>query len=77
MVHLFAVEYPGNVTEDPFSQIEEMVTGKYSNFNTFWHTIFLQCILSIGYSVFNDVNAAVALFCVLQAFILAASFVVR
>lgn len=74
LLHLFAVEYPGNVTEDPFSQIAEMVSGNYSNFNTFWHTIFMQGILSIGYAIFRDINAAVAVFCVFQASVMAAAF---
>lgn len=74
LVHLFLVEYPGNVTEDPFTQIGEIVAGQYSNFNTFWHTMFLQGILSIGYSVFGNVNAAVAFYCAVQAVIMAASF---
>lgn len=74
IAHLFLVEYPGNVTEDPFTQISEMCTGVYSNFNTFWHTIFMQGIFSVGYFVFGNVNAAVALFCLVQAFIMAASF---
>ncbi len=74
LIHLFLVEYPGNITEDPFTQISEMVSGSYSNFNTYWHTILFEFILSIGYSIFSDVNAAVALFCVIQALILAAAF---
>lgn len=74
LVHLLFVEYPGNVTEDPFTQIGEMVAGQYSNFNTFWHTMFLQGILSIGYSIFGNVNAAVAFYCAVQCVIMAASF---
>lgn len=75
LIHLFFVEFPGNVTEDPFSQISEMVSGHYSNFNTFWHTMFMQGILSIGYSIFGNVNAAVAVYCVVQSLIVTASFV--
>lgn len=74
LIHLFLVEYPGNVTEDPFSQIGEMVSGNYSNFNTFWHTIVMQQILSAGYGIFGDVNAAVALFCTVQALVMAYAF---
>lgn len=74
LIHLFLVEYPGNVTEDPFTQIGEMVTGQYSNFNTFWHTMFLHGILSVGYWLFGNVNAAVAFYCTVQAVIMTASF---
>ena len=74
-VHLFLVEYPGNLTEDTFTQISEMVKGEYSNFNTFWHTMLFRTVLSVGYSLFNDINAAAAFFCVIQMFVLNAAFV--
>lgn len=73
-IHLFLVEYPGNITQDPFTQISEMVSGSYSNFNTFWHTMLFQGILSIGYAFFSDLNAAIACFCVFQMLILAFAF---
>lgn len=74
LMHLFLVEYPGNVTEDPFSQIEEMVLGQYSNFNTYWHTRLLQAVLTLGYAIFSDLNASIALFCTLQSVIMAFAF---
>ncbi len=74
LLHLFLVEYPGNVTEDSFTQISEMVAGQYSNFNTFWHTMLFQGILRLGYGLFGNVNAAVALFCVCQVLVLAFAF---
>ena len=74
LIHLFLVEYPGNLTEDTFTQISEMISGSYSNFNTFWHTLILQGIFSVGYSLFGNLNAAVALFCVLQTIVLAFAF---
>lgn len=74
LVHLFFVEYPGNITEDPFTQISEMVSGSYSNFNTFWHTVVFQFVLKIGFLFTSDLNAAIALFTVLQAVALAFAF---
>lgn len=74
LVHLFLVEYPGNVTEDSFTQISEMAAGEYSNFNTFWHTMLFRAVLSAGYALFSDVNAAIALCCVLQTAVMAFAF---
>lgn len=74
LIHLFLVEYPGNVTEDPFTQIGEMVSGQYSNFNTFWHTMFFKQILTVGYAVFGDINAAMAFYCFVQSVVMAAAF---
>ncbi len=74
LVHLFLVEYPGNVTEDPFTQISEMVSGSYSNFNTYWHTMLLRLALSAGNTLFADGNASVACFCVFQILLVSFAF---
>ena len=73
-VHLFAVEYPGNLTEDSFTQISEMLSGSYSDFNSFWHTKMFQALLVGGYSLFGEINAAVASVATVQALILSAAF---
>ena len=73
-IHFVFVEFPGNVTEDPFTQISEMVAGNYSNFNTYWHTIMFRSILVFGYALFSDVNAAVAVFSVFQMTVLVFAF---
>ena len=74
LIHLFLVEFPGNLTEDTFTQISEMVSGQYSNFNTFWHTMMFEGILRIGYFLFGNLNTAVALFCIFQIMVLAFAF---
>lgn len=74
IIHLFFVEYPGNLTEDTFTQIGEMVTGRYSNFNTFWHTVFVQGFLKFGYALSGDLNGSVAFYCVVQSLILSFAF---
>ena len=73
-IHLFLVEFPGNVTEDSFTQISEMISGSYSNFNTYWHTILFRTVLSAGYALFSDVNAAVAVVVVFQLAVLTFAF---
>lgn len=74
LVHLLLVEFPGNLTEDSFTQISEMVAGEYSNFNTFWHTMLFQGVLKIGYGIFGDINMAVGCFTALQAAVLCLAF---
>jgi len=73
-VHFLLVEYPGNLTEDTFTQISEMVSGKYSNFNTFWHTVLLQSVYKVGFFLFGEINAAVALVTVLQLLLMVFAF---
>lgn len=71
---LFLAAYPGYVTQDTFGQIEEMLSGEYSNFHTFWNTIMMQGILSIGYSIGGNINAAIAFYCTIQAILLSFTF---
>lgn len=74
LLHLLLVEFPGNLTEDSFTQISEMLSGSYSNFNTFWHTILFQGVLKAGYCFFSEVNAAVCFAVILQMTLLVAAF---
>lgn len=74
LIHLFLVEYPGNVTEDPFTQISEIIVGQYSNFNTYWHTMIIRFFLILGNWLFADLNASIALICVVQVLVMAFSF---
>lgn len=74
LIHLFLVEYPGNVTEDSFTQISEMISGQYSNFNTYWHTMIIRFFLILGNSLFSDLNSSIALICVVQVLVMAFSF---
>jgi len=74
LIHLFFVEYPGNLTEDTFTQISEMISGEFSNFNTFWHTMIFRSVLMLGDSFFSDANTAIALFTVVQMMVVAFAF---
>ena len=74
LVHLFLVEYPGNISEDPFAQVEEMLSGQYSSFNTFWHTMLFQGSLKIGYALSGGFPGALAFTCTVQMLLMAAAF---
>ena len=74
LINLFFVEYPGSLSPDPMAQIGEMVSGEYTRFNSYYHTLLFQSFLKIGYSLFADPNAAIATFCTFQVLLLCASF---
>lgn len=74
LINLYFVEYPGTLTPDPFAQIREMISGQYSNFNSFYHTMLFQGLLSLGYRLFGNANAAVATFCTFQVLLVCFSF---
>jgi len=70
---LLVFGYPGYLTSDSISQIQQVLTGVYSNHHPVWHTIPLGWCIGFGLSVFGDINVGVATFCFLQSVFMAVS----
>lgn len=73
LVFLYS-SYPGILTPDSISQIQQSLSGEYVNHHPFWHTIIISGIVHLGLVLFHDINAAIALFSVCQILFVAASF---
>ena len=64
---LFLAKYPGVLTEDSIWQIEQLLTGEYSNHHPFYHTMLIKLCYNAGLHLFSgDSNAAVAVYSVFQ-----------
>ena len=46
----------------------------YTNHHPFWHTITIKAVFSIGFGLFHEINAAVAVFSCFSIVIMAAVF---
>lgn len=73
LMFLFLAKYPGTLTSDSLSQIQQIITGEYSNHHPFYHTMIIKLFLTIGWNLFGDINAAVALYSVFQIVFMACS----
>ncbi|MCM1541836.1 MAG: DUF6020 family protein [Blautia sp.] len=71
---LFLCAYPGNLTNDSVDQVAQLVSGQYSNHHPFYHTMLIGLFLKAGYALFGSVNAAVAVYSVLQILFIAGCF---
>lgn len=72
---LFLAKYPGVLTEDSISQIEQLTSGVYSNHHPFYHTMVIKAVLGLGLRLFSgDYNRAVALYSVFQIAVMACTF---
>jgi hypothetical protein len=71
---LFLVQYPGNISPDSLSQIEQSLTGVYSNHHPFYHTLIIRFFLQTGLALFGEINAAVALYNVFQIIVMSCCF---
>lgn len=71
---LFTCSYPGSLSPDSTWQIEQFLTGEYSNHHPFYHTQIIRLFYSLGMLLFNDVNAAIATYSVFQIVLMALTF---
>ena len=66
--------YPGVLTNDSIWQLEQILTGNYSNHHPFYHTQVIRIFIHIGLAIFGDLTKAVALFSVVSLVVMAAVF---
>ena len=72
---LFLGEYPGVLTEDSISQLEQLTNNVYSNHHPFYHTMIIKLFVTIGLKVFGgDYNKAIALYNVFQIIVMGCTF---
>lgn len=74
LLYLFCIAYPGNISADSISQINQIMSGKYLNHHPYWHTCILKIMINLGLILFNNMNAAIATFCVFQIIFMALCF---
>lgn len=73
--YLLFVLYPGVLTADSFATISQALGfGAYDNVMPFWHTVATELFVKLGLYLFEDINAAIALFHGAQILFLAACF---
>lgn len=74
LIYLFFVVYPGSVTSDSIWQISQIVSDKHTNHHPYWHTMLIKLFLTVGYSLFQDSNAAAATYSAVQSMAMACCF---
>ncbi len=75
MLYLFLAAYPGILTNDSISQMQQLLSNSnYSNHAPFYHTMLIKGCVSIGLMLFNDINAAVAVYSCLSIVMIAGTF---
>ncbi len=72
LAFLFFARYPGVLTADSFATMRQILgTVGYDNVMPFWHTAAVQVFVDLGLLLWGDLNAAVALFHVVQILFMA------
>lgn len=71
---LFFGKYPGFLSLDSVLQVKQVLDGVYTNSHPFYHTMILKVFLTLGLTVFGNMNAAIATYMVFQICFMAATF---
>lgn len=71
---LFLCKYPGNLTPDSVSQMQQLTSNVYSNHHPFYHTLTIKLFVDLGLTLFHNINAAVALYSTFSILLMAAAF---
>lgn len=71
---LFSCRYPGLLTNDSINQIEQMMSGSYSNHHPFYHTMVIRFFVMVGLRIFGDLNDAIAVYHIFQILFMAMCF---
>lgn len=71
---LFLGKYPGFLTFDSVLQVKQVLDGVYTNSHPFYHTMILKAFLTMGLTIFGNMNAAIATYMVFQICFMAATF---
>lgn len=70
----FACCYPGYISEDSVSQLQQVVSNQYSNHHPYWHTMLIKVCYDLGVSLMGSPNAGVATFSLFQIVVTSAVF---
>ena len=71
---LFLVFFPGLYSVDSVDQIEQILSGTYTNHHPFYHTQLIRLCLMMGTSLFGSINAGVAVYSVFSVLLLSGCF---
>lgn len=65
-LYLVLVAYPGNLSPDSFSQINQIMTGSYTNHHPYWHTMLIKAVMSLTGCFTQDISMQIAGYCFFQ-----------
>ena len=71
---LFCIQYPGVLTPDSINQVTQLLTENYANHHPYYHTQVIKMLVTIGMKLFNEINAAVAIYSFFQILFMAGCF---
>lgn len=67
ILFLFLVADPGIVTNDSLAQINNILTGEYSNHHPVFNTIVIKLFIDIAFSLGMDISIGILFFCIFQS----------
>lgn len=66
LLYLYTAAYPGVLTRDSVTTVQEILQGSYSSTMPFWHTMTVRVFLKTGMRLFGEINRAIVFFHTVQ-----------
>ncbi len=67
LLFLFLVADPGIVTNDSLAQINNILTGEYSNHHPVFNTMVIKLFIDIAFMLGMNINVGILFFCIFQS----------
>lgn len=67
IIFLFLVANPGIVTNDSLAQINNILTGEYSNHHPVFNTMVIKLFIDIAFMLGMNINVGILFFCIFQS----------
>ena len=71
---MFFCRFPGELSFDSIVQLNQSFDGHYTNHHPVFHTLLIKFIVEIGLKAFGGINAAIALYSLIQIAIISGIF---
>lgn len=71
---MFSAGYPGILSTDSIDEMGQILNQSYSNHHPYYYTQVIHVMVSLGYRIFGNINAAVATYSFFQINVMAICF---
>lgn len=74
LVYLLLSSTPGHLTWDSLVQLDQVLTGTYTNHHPFWHTMLVAACVEVGRAFSGTINTGILVYSIVQGLLMALAF---
>ena len=74
LIWMILYNYPTMLTVDSMNQLQQIMTGSYSNHHPYYYTRFIKICLDLGKIIFNNINCGFVIYSIVQIILMSGTF---